>query len=226
MGDPPTVASEGLLSMRTRLVLADDHPIVLHGLENLLRAEPDLQVVARCSSGDEVLTAVRRHRPDLLILDLHMPRKSGLEVLRQLQKEELRTKVVLMADRMEDDEVLEAYRLGVRGMLLKELALQMIVQCVHKVLAGEVWIEKRAVSRALEVLLRRENGEREASALLTPREMEMVRHVALGLRTEEISTRLGISEGTVKTHLHRVYRKLKINNRVALTLYAQALKLV
>jgi DNA-binding NarL/FixJ family response regulator len=225
-GYPRRPSGERLPSMRTRLVLADDHPIVLHGLENLLRAEPAVRVVARCATGDEALVAVRRHRPDLLILDLHMPSKNGLEVLRQLRREQLGTKVVLMADKLEDDEVLEAYRLGVRGMLLKELALKMVVQCVRKVVAGEVWIEKRAVSRALEVLLRRENGGREAAALLTPREMQMVRLVALGLRTEEISSRLAISEGTIKTHLHRVYRKLKINNRVALTLYAQALKLV
>ncbi len=212
--------------MRTRLVLADDHPIVLHGLENLLRAEPDLQVVARCASGDETIVAVRRHRPDLLILDMHMPGKDGLAVLRELQRDKLPIKVVLMAERLDDEEVLEAFRLGVEGMLLKELALKMVVQCVRKVLAGEIWLEKRAVSRALDVLLHRENGEREMAGLLTPREMEMVRLVALGLRTEEMSSRLDISEGTVKTHLHRVYRKLKVNNRVALTLYAQALKLV
>ena len=212
--------------MQTRLVLADDHPIVLHGLETLLRAEPDVKVVARCASGDETLVAVRRHRPDLLILDLHMPRKSGIDVLRQLRRDKLGTKVIIMADRLEDDEVLEAYRLGVRGMLLKELALKMVVQCVRKVLAGEIWFEKRAVSRAIDVLLHRENGERETAALLTPREMEMVRLVAQGLRTEEMSSRLDISVGTIKTHLHRVYRKLKLNNRVALTLYAQALKLV
>lgn len=212
--------------MRTRLVLADDHPIVLHGLENLLHAEPDLQVVARCTTGDETIVAVRRHRPDLLILDMHMPNKDGLAVLRELQRHKLPTKVVLMAEHLDDGEVLEAFRLGVEGMLLKELALKMVVQCVRKVLAGEVWLEKRAVSRAIDALLRRENGEREMTALLTPREMEMVRLVAQGLRTEEMSSRLDISEGTVKTHLHRVYRKLKVNNRVALTLYAQALKLV
>jgi two-component system, NarL family, nitrate/nitrite response regulator NarL len=217
---------ERLPSMRTRLVLADDHPIVLHGLENLLRAEPDLQVVARCASGDETIIAVRRHRPDLLILDMHMPGKDGLAVLRELQRDKLPIKVVLMAERLDDEEVLEAFRLGVEGMLLKELALKMVVQCVRKVLAGEIWLEKHAVSRALDVLLHRENGEREMAGLLTPREMEMVRLVALGLRTEEMSSRLDISEGTVKTHLHRVYRKLKVNNRVALTLYAQALKLV
>ena len=212
--------------MRTRLVLADHYPIVLYGLEHLLRAEPDLQVAASVTSGEATLVAVRRHRPDLLLLDLRLPRKNGLQVLRELRREGATTKVVLMADRLEDDEVLEAYRLGVRGMLLKELAVEMVVQCIRKVLAGEMWVENRAVSRALDVLLRRENGEHQAAAILTPRERETVRLVALGLRTGEMSSRLGITAGTVKTHLHRVYHKLKVNNRVALTLYAQALKLV
>jgi two-component system, NarL family, nitrate/nitrite response regulator NarL len=212
--------------MRGRIILADDHPIVLHGLESLLRAQSDFQVVACCASGDETLVAVRRHRPDVLILDLHMPRKSGLEVLRDLRRLEPPTKVVLMADRLEDDEVLEAYRLGVRGMLLKELALTMVVQCVRKVLAGEIWIEKRAINRALQVLLQREDGQRAAADLLTPRQMQMVRLAVTGLCTEEMSSRLSISEGTVKTHLHRVYRKLDVHNRVGLTLYAQAKRLV
>jgi DNA-binding NarL/FixJ family response regulator len=212
--------------MRTRLVLADDHPIVLHGLGNLLGAERDLLVVARCASGDETLSAVRRHRPDLLILDLHMPGKDGLAILRQLRREQLLIPVVLIAERLEEEEILEAFRLGVRGMLLKELALEMIVQCVRTVRAGEPWFEKHAVSRALDALLRHEKGEREVASLLTPREMEMVRLVAHGLCTEEMSRRLGISTGTVKTHLHRVYRKLHLDNRVALTLYAQSKQLV
>jgi len=199
---------------------------VLHGLETLLRAESDLHVVARCASGEETLVAVRRHRPDILLVDLHMPRKNGLDVLRELQRAKLPAKVVLMADRLEDDEVLEAYRLGVRGLLLKEWVLKMVVPCIRKVLAGEIWIEKRAVSRAIDVLLQRENGERETAGVLTPRELQMVRLVALGLRTEEMSSRLAISRGTVKTHLHRVYRKLHLRGRVALTLYAQSKKLL
>ncbi|HKE90223.1 MAG TPA: response regulator transcription factor [Gemmatimonadales bacterium] len=212
--------------MRTRLVLADRHPIVLYGLEQLLRAEPDLQVVACSTSGDETLTAIRRHQPDLLLIDVRLPRKNGLQVVRELQREQATTKVVLMADRLEDDEVLEAYRLGVRDILLKELALEKVVQCVRTVRSGEPWIEKRAVSRALDVLLKRESGTRAVSDLLTRRELETVRLAVLGLRTGEISARLGIKAGTVKTHLHRAYDKLKVNNRVALTRYAQSLKLV
>jgi DNA-binding NarL/FixJ family response regulator len=209
-----------------RLVLADDHPIVLDGLETLFRLEPDFEVAARCVNGEETVVAVRRHRPDVLVLDIHMPRKDGLAVLRDLQHDKLPTKVVLLAAVLEEDEVLEAMRLGVRGMVLKELAPQMVVQCVRKVHAGEQWLEKHAVSRVMDSLLRREAGEREAANVLTPREIEMVGMVARGLRNKEMSKRLAISEGTVKIHLHHIYRKLKVENRVELILYAQSKRLV
>jgi len=209
-----------------RLVLADDHPIVLDGLETLFRLEPDFQIAARCVSGEEAVVAVRRHQPDVLILDIHMPRKDGLAVLRDLRREKLPTKVVLLAAVLEEDEVLEALRLDVRGMVLKELAPQMVVQCVRKVHAGERWLEKHAVTRVVDSLLRREAGEREAANVLTPREIEMVGMVARGLRNKEMSERLAISEGTVKIHLHHIYRKLKVENRVELILYAQSKRLV
>lgn len=212
--------------MSIRLVLADDHPIVLDGLETLFRLEPDFEVAARCVNGEETVVAVRRHRPDVLVLDIHMPRKDGLAVLRDLQHDKLPTKVVLLAAVLEEDEVLEAMRLGVRGMVLKELAPQMVVQCVRKVHAGEQWLEKHAVSRVVDSLLRREAGEREAANVLTPREIEMVGMVARGLRNREMSKRLAISEGTVKIHLHHIYRKLKVENRVELILYAQSKRLV
>ena len=212
--------------MSIRLVLADDHPIVLDGLATLFRLEPDFEVAARCVSGEETVVAVRRHRPDVLVLDIHMPRKDGLAVLRDLQHDKLPTKVVLLAAVLEEEEVLEALRLGVRGMVLKELAPQMVVQCVRKVHAGEQWLEKHAMSRVVDSLLRREAGEREAANVLTPREIEMVGMVARGLRNKEMSKRLAISEGTVKIHLHHIYRKLKVENRVELILYAQSKRLV
>jgi DNA-binding NarL/FixJ family response regulator len=212
--------------MPIHLVLADDHPIVLDGLETLFRLEPDFQVVARCVNGEEALAAVHRHRPDVLILDVRMPRKDGLTVVRELLREKSPTRVVLLAAVLEEEEVLEALRLGVRGMVLKELAPQMVVRCVRKVHAGEQWLEKHATSRALDTLLRREAGGREAATMLTPREIEMVGMVARGLRNKEMSERLAISEGTVKIHLHHIYRKLQVENRVDLILYAQSKRLV
>ncbi len=213
-------------SVPIRLVLADDHPIVLDGLENLFLLETDFRVVARCVNGAECLEAVRRYQPDVLVLDIRMPVKDGVTVLRELHREKQPAKVVLLAAVLEEAEVLEALRLGVRGMVLKELAPQMVVQCVRKVHAGEQWLEKQAVGRALDTLLRREAGEREAATVLTPREIEMVGMVASGLRNKEMSDRLAISEGTVKVHLHHIYRKLKVENRVELILYAQSKRLV
>lgn len=212
--------------MPIRLVLVDDHPIVLDGLESLFRLESDIRVVARCVNGEEALIAVNRHRPDVLLLDLRLPRKDGLAVLRELHQKKLGTKVVLLAAVLEEEEVLEAFRLGVRGMVLKEQAPQMVVRCVRRVHAGEQWVEKHACTRALHTLLDREAGESAAATVLTPREIQMVRMVAGGLRNKEMSERLAISEGTVKIHLHHIYQKLKVENRVQLTLCAQSRKLV
>ena len=207
--------------MAIRILLADDHPIVLDGLEALFRLESDLAVVGRCRSGDEVLPAVRQHKPDVLLLDIRMPGMNGMEVLRALRHERLATRVVLLAAAFEDDQVVEALRLGVRGMVLKELAPPLLIECVRRVHAGGQWIEQQASGRALESLIRRDAAAKEAGRELTPREIELVRLAASGLRNREMSRRLEISEGTVKMHLHNIYRKLKLENRVALANYAR-----
>lgn len=207
--------------MAIRVVLADDHPIILDGLESLFRMEQDIQVVARCVNGDEALQAVRQHGPDILILDIRMPGKDGLAVLRKMRDEDMPTQVVLLTVALDDEETLEALRLGVRGVVLKEMAPQMLVQCVRKVHAGEQWLERRSVGRALEKLLSSEAGVREIAGVLTPRELEVVRMVASGFRNKEIADRLSISEGTVKIHLHHIYEKLRLNGRLELARYAQ-----
>jgi DNA-binding NarL/FixJ family response regulator len=207
--------------MPIRLVLADDHPLLLDGLENLFGLEQDIQVLARCGDGVETLRAVREHQPDILILDLRMPRMDGVAVLRAMKKEKLRTRVVLLTVALDEDEVLEAIRLGVRGVVLKEMAPQLMVQCVRKVHAGGEWLERTSVGRALEKMLRREAGAQHIAGLLTPREIEIVRLVASGRRNKAIAETLAISEGTVKLHLHNIYGKLGVDGRVALTLYAQ-----
>ena len=212
--------------MPISLVLADDHPIILDGLEMLFRAEQDFQVLARCVNGEETLQAVRHHRPDILILDIRMPGKDGMAVLREVKKDSLPTRAVLLTVGLDEDDLLEAIRLGVRGVVLKEMAPQMLVQCVRKVHAGEQWLEKRSVGRALEKMLLREAGERQVAGVLTPRELEIVRMVASGLRNKEIADSLSISEGTVKIHLHHIYEKLHLASRLELALYAQERGLV
>ncbi len=207
--------------MTIRLVLADDHPLILEALANLFRREEDFEVVAICTRGEEALQAVRQHRPDILVLDLRMPGKSGLDVLREMAGQGLPTRTILLTAIIEDGEMLEAIRLGVGGVLLKEMASASVVQCVRKVHAGEPWLEKRAVSRALEKLLRREDGARETAGILTPREQEMVRMIGRGLRNKEIAAQLSITEQTVKVHLSRIYAKLGVDGRLALLRYAE-----
>jgi len=207
--------------MPITLVLANDHPIFLDGLEDIFRREPDFQVLARCLEGQAALRAVRELKPDVLILDLRMPKMDGLGVLREMQEEKLSTRVVVLTAALDEDEVLEAIRLGVQGVVLKEMAARLVVQCVRKVHAGEQWLEKRSVSLALERLLKREAATREIAGLLTSREIEIVRMVADGLRNREIADRLYINEGTVKAHLHNIYEKLRVNSRLQLTRYAR-----
>jgi DNA-binding NarL/FixJ family response regulator len=150
-----------------------------------------------------------------------MPGMDGMEVLRALHHERFATRVVLLAAAFEDDQVVEALRLGVRGMVLKELAPPLLIECVRRVHAGGQWIEQQASGRALQSLIRRDAAAKEVGRELTPREIELVRLAASGMRNREMSRRLEISEGTVKMHLHNIYRKLKLENRVGLANYAR-----
>lgn len=212
--------------MTIRLVIADDHPLILDGLESLFRTEKEFEVVARCQDGIETLQAVRKHRPDVLVLDIRMPVKGGLEVAQEIQKEKLSTRIVLLTAVLDEKELLEALRLGVQGIVLKEMAPQMLLRCIRKVHAGEQWIELRSVKQALDKMLRREAGARETAAILTSQEMTIVRMIAGGLRNKEIANKLHISEGTVKVHLHNIFEKLHVDSRTALLRYAQEKGLV
>jgi DNA-binding NarL/FixJ family response regulator len=212
--------------MSIRLVLADYHCLFLDGLELLLRREPDFEVLACCHDGFQALHAVRQLCPDILILDLYMPGKDGIEILREIHQAAIPTRVVLLTATLDEDDLLEVMRRGVGGVVLKEMTAPLLIQCIRKVYAGDQWLERRSISRAMEKMLRREAGTREVAQMLTPRELEIVRLVASGLRNKEIADKLAISEGTVKMHLHRSYEKLQVDSRVTLLRYAQVKGLV
>jgi DNA-binding NarL/FixJ family response regulator len=209
-----------------RLLLADDHPIVLDGLEQLFRLEQDVEIVARCRDGEETLRALQVHRPDVVVLDIRMPRGDGLDVLRSLEAGGLVTRVVLLTAALEEDQLVEALRLGVGGVVLKEMAPQLLVEAVREVHAGRRWLDKGSMDRALGRLLQKEESRREAAEVLTPRELEIVRMVALGKRNRAIAEQLFISEGTVKIHLHNIYQKIGVDGRLELAVYAQRAGLV
>lgn len=209
------------------LVLADRYPIVLRGLEETFRKEPGLRVLASCTDGEQVVPAIRRHRPDILMLDPQLCRQNGLRVVvHQIEAERLSTRVVLLAGSLDERETIEATRLGVKGFLLKDMSPHLMLQCVRKVHGGGTWLERRSTERAFATMLAREASVRDVARLLTRREMDIFYMVSSGLRNKQVAERLKISDGTVKIHLHNIYQKLRLNGRVQLVLYARRQEII
>ena len=207
--------------MTITLVLADDHPLVLGGLRFALAREPDMTVLACCADGPSTLHAVDTHRPDILLLDMRMPRMDGLEVMRALGGRGLPTRVILLAAELRPAQLDEAARLGVRGVLLKDTALTTLVQCIRAVHQGSRWPEHGSSAWSAERLLGRPAPGPGPAAPLTERELQVALRVARGLRNREIARELAIGEGTVKLHLHHAYRKLRVGGRLALSVYVR-----
>jgi DNA-binding NarL/FixJ family response regulator len=210
--------------MSVRLILVDDHPIVLGGLQQLLQRQPDFAVLAACPDADTAMQAIQLELPDVLVLDLRMPGTNGLQFLRRLSDAGITCRTVLLTAAIEDAEVTEAVRLGVAGLVMKDSTPDTLIDCVRRVHAGGQWLDHEIVNRAFKSTLERESAERDST--LTPREIEIVRMVAEGLRNRAIAERLSISEGTVKVHLHNIYEKLGVDGRLELTLCAQQKKLI
>ncbi len=205
------------LRLPIRLVVVDDHPLILAGLERLFRLEGDFELVAKCVNADEALEAVRTHRPDVLVLDLRLPGRRGLDVLEAIQREGLPIQTVLLTGAIHEDELMDALRLGARGVVLKEMAPELLVRCIRKVRAGELWLESEFLGRAVEGMLNRDGVAGRGRRTLTSRELRIVRMAATGLHNREIAEELSITEGTVKVHLHNIYEKLGVTGRVELT---------
>lgn len=206
--------------MAINLIVADPHPVFLLGLERLLMDEAEINLQAMCATAEETLQAVRQYRPDLLILDIGFRDRSGLDLIRDLRQENLPVKVIILAGALDDEQTIETLRLGVQGVLLKSMPPRMLVQCIHNVHAGGQWMEKQSLGHAFEKMLRREAGARRLATILTDRETEVMCLVARGMSNRQIASQLTVGEGTVKVHVHNIYAKLGVNNRVDLTLYA------
>jgi DNA-binding NarL/FixJ family response regulator len=211
----------GAAPPRIRIVLVDDHPVFVKGLQALFRGEPDLEVVATCRTGTEGLVAIREHRPDIVVLDIRMPDLDGFGMLRAMDGDARSPRVILLAAEIGEHATVEAVRLGVHGIVLKDMPAHLLLECVRKVHAGERWMEKKSAGRAMAGMVQRETALREVSRVLTGREIEVVQMLARGLRSSTIAAELHISEGTVKTHLHRIYEKLGVDGRVNLILLAR-----
>ena len=200
------------------IVVADDHPVVLQGVTDVLTSNSDMTVVSACSDGTAALEAIRQLAPTIAVLDGRMPGLSGFDVVASISAERCPTKVVLLIATATNEQLLAAIAAGTNGIVLKEAAISDLVQCVRRVAAGGKWLP----SALVDVALTRDECTSlcEIAESLTSRERQIVLMVAGGLSNKDVARRLDLSEGTVKVHLHNVFRKLGVNNRTALAAMA------
>jgi two-component system nitrate/nitrite response regulator NarL len=204
-----------------RILIADDHPIFRDGLRKLLTSDDNITIVGEASNGQEAIQLLSKLKPDILLLDLRMPDKDGIQVLEEVNFETLPTRVIILTATEDDRDVIRAMRMGARGVVLKQSATDLLVKSIHKVYAGEIWLDQRMTSEVMKAFAKSsEGGPRREKPLLSDREKEIVQLVAQGFRNKEIGEKLFISEQTVKNHLHNIFDKLGVSDRLELALYA------
>ncbi len=213
-----------------RIVVADDHPVVRMGVRNMLSNEPGFDVVGEANDGDDAITQVLELEPDILLLDLMMPRLPGLEAMRAIMSRSPRVKIILLTSTISTQQVIEALQIGARGIVLKDAVVGDLSRALRAILSGDYWIGGERVVNLLHAL--RELTQKAAAAPerktygLTPRELEVVNSIVEGCSNKDIAKEFTISEETVKRHLSNIFDKTGVSTRLELALFAIAHKLV
>jgi len=204
-----------------RVMMADDHVIFHQGVRKLLEGDNDISIVGEAANGNECVAMMAKLRPDIVLLDLNMPVKNGLAVLEELDFDSLSSRVIVLTAAEDDRDAVRAMRLGARGIVLKQSASDLLVKSIHCVYGGEIWLDNRITAEVMNAFAKSsDGGARRDKPLLTDREKQVVLLIAQGQRNKEIGESLFISEQTVKNHLHNIFDKLGVSDRLELALYA------
>jgi two-component system, NarL family, nitrate/nitrite response regulator NarL len=204
----------------TKVLVAEDDPLTLAGIEILLD-KSNFEIVATVNTGTAALDALASARPDMLILDNGMPERTGLEVLRTLRNRGDNRPVILLTGGMNDLVSKEAMQLGVNGIVIKSTAPRDLLTCLESVAQGRRWLDQEVMQRAMDLAMSPDTAARDPLEALSGRERAVASLVQRGLRNKEIADELGLTEGTVKVHLHKVFEKLGVRSRTDLILLAQ-----
>jgi two-component system nitrate/nitrite response regulator NarL len=212
-----------------RILLADDHPVVRIGVRNMLRAEGHFDVVGEASDGDEAITQTLELLPDILLLDLSMPRMPGLEAMRAIMSGSPRVKILLLTATISTQQIIEALQIGARGIVTKDALIDQLTNAIDAVMQGDYWINGQRVVNlvgALHDLMQKAAVPERKTYGLTPRELEVVGCIVEGCSNRDIAKQFAISEETVKRHLSNIFDKTGVSTRLELALFAIAHQLV
>ncbi len=198
--EPASQASIG----RASVLVVDDHALLRTGVANIINQEPDLRVIAEASNGQEAIDAFERYRPDVTLLDLRMPVMEGVEAVRQIRERDPLAKVIVLTTYDTDEDISRALKAGAKAYVLKDISADLLIECIHDVLAGKTYLAPQAAAKLAEGVTR---------VQLTPRELSTLRLIADGRSNKEIANELEISERTVKTHLGHLFAKLGVTSR-------------
>lgn len=208
----------------SRILIADDHTIFRDGLRSLLETQPQFVVVGESSNGAEAVTAVARLKPDILLLDLQMPRLHGLEVLKELSALSIPVRTILVIAEIEKRQMVEALLLGASGVVMKDTSPQLLFKAISTVIQGQYWIGRESVTDIIQTLREMASSVRSEQRKhmfgLTTRELEIVSALAEGETNRDIARRLSVSEETVKHHLTNIFNKVGVSQRLELVLFA------
>jgi len=213
-----------------RIVVADDHPVVRFGVRNMLESEPGFEIVGEAEDGDVAIAETIELEPDVLLLDLQMPRLPGLEAMRSIMDKSPRVKIILLTSTISTQQIIEALQIGARGIVLKDSVAGDLARAMRAVLSGDYWIGGERVMNlvtALNQLMKEAAAVSEKKTYgLTPRELEVVTCIVEGCSNKDVAKQFVISEETVKRHLSNIFDKTGVSTRLELALFAIAHKLV
>jgi DNA-binding NarL/FixJ family response regulator len=211
---------------KTRVLLADDHQLVRAGFCSLLKRNRSVQVVAEASDGRETLDLIKKYEPDVVLMDIAMPRLNGLEAVARVRKEFPNTKVLILSMHSNEEYVIKALRAGASGYLVKDAAVGELGQAIRAVMKGETYFSSRFSKCAIESYLARIDGNHEPLERLTPRQREVMQLIAEGKNTKEIAFLLNVSVKTIEAHRTELMRRLRIDDIPSLVRYAMRAGLV